>query len=183
MKYSSIKYHLRPYKILERRKTTINHAFAAAIAPYDEFDDERIRRAVEILGQDVNEPLICVYCGRPARTWDHVFGTVKDSRFSGHGHRIGNLLPACKPCNSSKGNKIWQDFLMQVADREKMSDEVRLEREARIAHFLLEHAYEDAEPIGSPEYERLLEIRSKVFELLLEADTLAQSIRDRSKSG
>ncbi|HMQ04485.1 MAG TPA: hypothetical protein PKD26_11265 [Pyrinomonadaceae bacterium] len=72
---------------------------------------------------------------------------------------------------------------MQVADREKMSDEVRLEREARIAHFLLEHAYEDAEPIGSPEYERLLEIRSKVFELLLEADTLAQSIRDRSKSG
>ena len=31
MRYTSIKSHLCAYKILERRKTTINHAFAAAI--------------------------------------------------------------------------------------------------------------------------------------------------------
>jgi hypothetical protein len=182
MKYPAIRYHLRPYKILERRKTTINHAFAAAIAPFDEYDDERIKCAVETLGQDPNEPLVCVYCERPAQTWDHVFGTVKNSRFSGHGHRLGNLLPACKSCNSSKGNKNWKDFLVQLAILEEISDEVRENRESRITRYLAEHAYTDAEPIGSPEYERLLGIHSEVLALLREADDLAEAIRNQAES-
>jgi hypothetical protein len=38
MKRESIRNHLRPYSILGRRRITINHAFASAIAPYDEIE-------------------------------------------------------------------------------------------------------------------------------------------------
>jgi len=41
MRYKSIASHLRHYSMLGRRRTTINHAFASAAAPSDEFDDER----------------------------------------------------------------------------------------------------------------------------------------------
>jgi hypothetical protein len=36
MKKRSIRFHLSPYSILKKRKTTINHAFASAIGPVDE---------------------------------------------------------------------------------------------------------------------------------------------------
>ncbi|MBI3283263.1 MAG: hypothetical protein HYZ65_00215 [Burkholderiales bacterium] len=70
MRYSDIKRHLKPYGIVARRKTTINHAFAAAVAPCDEFDDQRIQKAIGLLGQDSGSDLICVYCNEPAETWD-----------------------------------------------------------------------------------------------------------------
>jgi hypothetical protein len=37
MKKQSIKFHLSPYPIYQKRKATINHAFASAIAPVDEY--------------------------------------------------------------------------------------------------------------------------------------------------
>ena len=179
MKYSTIRYHLRPYKILERRKTTINHAFASAIAPYDEYDDSRIRKAVEVLEQDPDQSLRCVYCDENAQTWDHVHGTVKNSKFSGHGHRVGNLVPTCRTCNSSKGNKDWKVYLSWLCNSKGLHEETYCERENRIANFLSFHAYNDSEPEDSPEYLRLQEIRNLIFELMKEADGLAEQIRSR----
>src|SRR5262249_13804437 len=37
VKLADIKPHLRPYSIVQRRRTTINHAFASALAPCDEY--------------------------------------------------------------------------------------------------------------------------------------------------
>ena len=178
MNCSTIKSHLGPFKIIKKRKTTINHAFAAAIVPHDEYDEVRVKNAVQILGQNPDEPLRCVYCNSPAQTWDHVFGTVKNSRFSGHGHRIGNLLPSCKSCNSSKGNKNWKAFLNELSSISGLSENERLERESSIDRYLEANVYSDAEPINSPDYERYLEIKDRVFELLTEADELAKQIRD-----
>lgn len=101
MRYPTVRNHLKPYVMVSRRKTTINHAFAAAIAPSDDYDVQRVRQALALLGQDPDQDLRCAYCGATAQTWDHVFATVKDSRFSGYGHRLGNLLPCCKFCNSA----------------------------------------------------------------------------------
>jgi 5-methylcytosine-specific restriction endonuclease McrA len=39
----------------------------------------------------------CAYCLNPADTLDHVIPLVRGGR-----HTIGNLLPACRSCNSSK---------------------------------------------------------------------------------
>ena len=72
MHYSSIRSHLKPYAIVARRKSTISHAFAAAIAPSDVYNQVQIRVAVTALGMNPDEHLRCVYCGVAAQTWDHV---------------------------------------------------------------------------------------------------------------
>lgn len=172
MFYASIRNHLKPYIIIKRRKTTINHAFAAAIAPSDEYIDERVREAMLALGQDPEQPLLCAYCDAPAKTWDHVFATVKDSHFSGHGHRLGNLLPCCKPCNSAKGNKNWRSHL------ESLNGPDQARRSARIEAYLSKYSAVDSVPKESPAYVQLLEIRKAILVLLAEADQLAKVIRE-----
>ena len=178
MRYSTIRNHLKPYVIVARRRTTINHAFAAAVAPSDEYDEQRIRAAVAMLGQDPDQDLLCAYCGSPAQTWDHVFATVKDSRFSGHGHRLGNLLPCCKPCNSAKGNKDWRRFLGELG----LPATEYQAAEHRIGTYLASLAAEDSVPESSPEYDRLLQVRTEVLSLLAEADELAARIRERQSN-
>jgi hypothetical protein len=175
MHYSTIKSHLRPYVIVARRKTTINHAFAAAVAPSDAYSDEHVRGAISLLGQDPDKPLTCTYCGAQANTWDHVFATVKNSVFSGHGHRLGNLLPCCKPCNSAKGNKEWRSYLASL----NLPDEAS--RVSHIEAYLSEHGKLDQLPKASAEYERLLQIREQVLALLSKADQLARIIREHSR--
>jgi endonuclease I len=122
----SIRQHLQPYSILSRRKTTINHAFASALAPHDEYDDVRVSQAIRDLGQDPDSDLVCFYCEkRSAETWDHVFGLVKDEQYAGFGHMLGNLVPCCKECNSAKGNRGWREFLeMTLIDNEKRSAKI-----------------------------------------------------------
>ena len=178
MHYSSIKQHLKPYSIFARRKTTINHAFASAIAPNDEYDEARVRFALKILGQDPDEDLKCVYCDSIAQTWDHVFGTVKNSHFSGRGHRLGNLVPSCKACNSSKGNKDWKEYLQRKGIASGLTIEEIQFREELIQSYLTAHSYSDSIPENSADYNRLLEIRDEVLDLLKEADILAARIRD-----
>lgn len=173
MRYSTLRSHLKPYVIVSRRKTTINHAFAAAIAPSDDYDELRIREALAVLGQDPDQDLLCAYCRSHAQTWDHVFATVKESHFSGHGHRLGNLLPCCKRCNSAKGNKDWRTFLaglgLPTATHQAAAD--------RIDAYLAMFSLKDLLPLSSPEYERLLQVRREVLQLLAEADELAKRIR------
>ena len=176
MRYPSVRSHLKPYEIVARRKTTINHAFAAAISPNDTYDEQRAREAISTLGQNPDQDLLCAYCGSPAQTWDHIFATVQASQFSGHGHRLGNLLPCCKPCNSAKGNKDWLRFLMEL----QLPEPIRQERENRIAAFLTKFLVQDSVPSHVPEYERLQQIKHQVMLLLAEADELAEVIRNHA---
>ena len=99
MHYSSIRSHLKPYVIVARRKSTISHAFAAAIAPSDVYSEDQVRGAITELAMNPDEDLVCAYCGVKAQTWDHVYATVRDTHFSGFGHRLGNLLPCCLAAN------------------------------------------------------------------------------------
>ncbi|HEY0789429.1 MAG TPA: HNH endonuclease [Chthoniobacterales bacterium] len=176
MRYSSIKPHLEPYIILARRRTTINHAFASAIAPSDSYDDVRVRAGMEELGQNPDADLHCSYCEGPAETWDHVFATVKDSHFSGHGHRIGNLLPCCKPCNSAKGNKGWRQYISSL----KIASGEIDRRSKLIENFLGRFGVKDPQPVQSEQYAELQKVRKEVLALLAKADEIAASIRSQS---
>lgn len=175
MRLKDIKRHLSPYSIYGKRKTTINHAFAAAVAPCDEFEVETMKRAICLLGQDPESDLFCAYCDSRAETWDHVFATVKDSVFSGAGHRVGNLLPCCKPCNSKKGNKSWESHLDSLGEEPAL----RAQRASRIRRFLEAHFKPDKLPDHLPEYDRFLKIRDDVLELMRQADLLATEIRSK----
>jgi 5-methylcytosine-specific restriction endonuclease McrA len=48
----------------------------------------------------------CAYCGKPGTTIDHVVPLSKGGR-----DEIANVLPACKPCNSSKNNRDLSEWL------------------------------------------------------------------------
>ena len=173
MRLKSIAAHLRPYLMLARRRTTMNHAFAAAIAPSDTYDEGRSREALLVLGLNPEGELECAYCGEPAETWDHVFATVRNSRFSGYGHRLGNLMPCCKPCNSRKGNKHWQAHLEAL-----QFSPVRYEqRRDAIERFLATYATIDPPLEQSADQNRLDEIHKHVLELLEEGDRVAARIR------
>ncbi len=61
------------------------------------------RRGIAPLSLDQAQALLekfdgrCAYCPRPAATWDHVEPVAK-----GGLTRLGNVVPACVSCNSSK---------------------------------------------------------------------------------
>jgi hypothetical protein len=176
MKFSDIKRHLQPYSIVARRKTTINHAFAAAIAPCDTYDEDKVTEAIKDLGQNPAGDLKCVYCDKEAETWDHVYATVKNSEFSGHGHRLGNLLPCCKPCNSQKGNKKWEEHIRTVP----ISENNRLEKEKIIQNYLDKHSRGDESIKNDADYRELMQIRGQIIDLMKAADNIAAKIRKRS---
>jgi hypothetical protein len=178
VRYRDIRHHLKPYVIAAKRTTTINHAFAACVAPSDKYDEVTVREAIRILGQDPDQDLSCAYCGNRAETWDHVHATVKNKEFSGQAHRIGNLLPCCKPCNSKKGNKDWRSFLRGL----HLTDDLYEEREGRIDHYLVRYFVSDEVPKDSPEYRKLQRIRRLVIKLIQEADKLASDIRRKSNA-
>jgi hypothetical protein len=177
MQFEDLKRHLAPYRIYARRKTTINHAFAAAIAPCDGFVKETVIEALRLLEQDPERELKCVYCDDPAETWDHVFATVKDSVFSGAGHRIGNLLPCCKQCNSRKGNRSWDAYIISREAPGPLR-ELRIER---VRRYLSRLFVADMLPASLPEYARFMEIRDEILRLMREADSLANAIRQKMK--
>ena len=179
MKYSSIKRHLSTYSIAQKRKTTINHAFASALAPCDNYDEKRVAEALTLLGQtDVND-LHCVYCDSVAETWDHLVGLVKNSELNGYGHQIGNLVPCCRDCNSSKGNKDWREFL-----RSRNPDPVELQRlEETLETYLFKYATKiDLSRVQNkyPKvWQRYKEIQSRIIELMEEADTYTAQLRSK----
>ncbi|MBD9529808.1 HNH endonuclease [Paracoccus sp. PAR01] len=179
MKATSIKKYLRPSTIMGRKSTFAN-AFASALAPFDAYDQEAVFKAIRDLGQDPDGDLKCVYCDADAATWDHIFNRVVKGEFSGHGHRIRNLVPCCRTCNESKGQKSWQDFL------EIRNPPDKVERAWRLTEFLRDN---DIKAMGTAamrheatdEMKRFIEIRTQIFELMAEADQLAADIRDKAK--
>lgn len=161
------------------RKSTFANAFASALAPHDVYILATVCEAIRDLDQDPDAELQCVYCGAEGATWDHVFNRVVNGDFSGHGHRIRNLVPCCRTCNERKGQKPWREFLETLSLPDK---EVRARR---IERFL---SNAEAQPINTEvmrheageELKRFLTIRSQVFELMAEADRLATVIRQRA---
>ena len=58
----------------------------------------------------LNKP--CIYCGAKAEHLDHVLPL-----YLGGSHSVGNLAPACAPCNLSKGKKllsVWRYKFLKI---------------------------------------------------------------------
>ncbi len=163
------------------RKSTFSSAFASALAPHDIYSQAAVFEAIRDLDQDPDAELLCVYCEAKAATWDHVFSRVVNGDFSGHGHRIRNLVPCCRRCNESKGKKPWREFL---ETRNSPDKDVRIKRMER---FLRNTSVQPINTEGmrhkaAEELTRFLEIRSQVFDLMAEADRLAAIIRQKATS-
>jgi len=175
MKAASIATHLRPYSILQKRTTTINHAFASAIAPAEALIGARLNEALRVLDQSAEGDLFCVYCDRPAETWDHLVALVRAGEMSGYGHTFSNPVAACRDCNSKKGNKEWRSWLRAF----RRDPEVRISRIQRYIEFCgsAMRSVEDLKRVAPQEMERYAAVRHQVLDLLREADRLADEIR------
>ncbi|MBM4406775.1 MAG: HNH endonuclease [Chloroflexi bacterium] len=176
MKKQSIRKHLRPFSIAGRG-STISHAFASAIASVDKYDESAVDEAVRVLGQDPSRELVCVYCGDEAETWDHVFPLVRGTQYSGYGHVLGNLVPSCGKCNTSKRNKDWAEF---VGGSERIKSPVEVQ--ATLKRYFMRFSpkqrdYKDTMTICSKELREYELLRREVLNLLKRADRLASEIR------
>lgn len=166
------------YSIYSKRKTTVAHAFASALAPSDEFDQNRVEAALVALGQENLRQLTCVYCGKLAQTWDHLENLVKDGELNGYGHQIGNLVPSCRDCNSVKGGKSFQAYVetLPLSQDEKKNLVLRLK-----SHLA------QAKPINissldadrKEALDKFNGIKDQILKLMEEADKYAQILREQ----
>jgi hypothetical protein len=101
---------------------------------------------------------------------------MRDKKFSGYGHRVGNLLPCCKLSNSKKGNKDWRVFLSEL----RLPEPLRKERENRIDSYITKYCIIDTIPEHLPEYQQLQELRCQVLGLFSQANALANAVRSKS---
>ena len=92
------------------RKTSITNAFVSSIIPVIRPTGEEIAQALAVLGMTA-DTVSCVYCGDKCNAWDHLQPLVVNRRPTGYISEIANLVPACQPCNSSKGNSKWRDWM------------------------------------------------------------------------
>jgi hypothetical protein len=92
------------------RKTSISNAFVSTIIPVVRPTENEIAEALTVLGM-TPETVACVYCGDKCNAWDHLRPLVVRRRPTGYISEIANLVPACQPCNSSKGNSGWREWM------------------------------------------------------------------------
>ncbi|MFN8528235.1 MAG: HNH endonuclease [Anaerolineae bacterium] len=180
MKRQSLQKRLKPYSAYNSRMTTIWYAFASALAPSSKYVDEVICLALETLGQNPDQDLVCVYCDQPATTWDHLQSVVKNKRFSGYGHTLGNLVPCCRECNSRKSGKNWRNYLEIICSDAQVREIKAQQIQSYIDNFLPH--------ITSPEEmlarfpEEMAELDAMLIEigkLVKSADELALKVRKR----
>src|ERR1700686_3805297 len=100
----------RPLKITSR-SSSITNSFVQAIVPTIDPSSEEIVEALRILGMSP-ESMACVYCGARTTDWDHLRPLVKNKRPTGYISEIRNLVPACGPCNQSKGASDWRTWIL-----------------------------------------------------------------------
>lgn len=168
---------MKKVSIAGERGSSINNAFAAALAMVGVFDEEAINKALESLDQSPTESLRCVYCDAPATDADHLIGLVKATRYTGHGQVIGNLVPSCGPCNQRKGNKPWRDW----AESEGLSKE-RIDRIAEYESLappaVSEEQLREFYPDLMEAYEKL---KNLCKDMMRAADHLANEIQRLEK--
>lgn len=182
MKVDKIKNHLKKYEIYAKRRTTINHAFASAIAPVDDYDIEVIKSAMEFLNLDAESELLCVFCKEKAETWDHLVGLVKNGELRGFGHQVGNLVPCCKKCNSEKGSKLHSDYITQSNRIKGDRTELRELLDAYSLKYSSPINLDNLKVIKKAEYNEYLDVKDEIFKLMQKADVLAEKLRSFTAS-
>jgi 5-methylcytosine-specific restriction endonuclease McrA len=75
----------------------------------ESFGPEHWQQVIDAFGRR------CAYCGQEGELlMDHVVPINKQSLCE---HRLGNLVPSCKACNASKGDKDFRAFLSMYPER------------------------------------------------------------------
>ena len=125
-----------------------------------------VERALAFFG----EPLTCVFCGSEKVTlWEHLVPVARGGETV-----LGNMVPACQPCNDSKHSKPYDEWLMQRAAKNPDALGAH-DVAARIAH-LREYAEKFQYVVTTPESRLDAERLLRVEELRLRAKELRADV-------
>jgi hypothetical protein len=111
-----------------------------------------VQRAIEFFG----EPLTCVFCGSEKVTlWEHLVPVARGGETV-----LGNMVPACQPCNDSKHSKPFDEWLTQRAERNPDAPGAQdvAARIARLRAYAQQFEYVVTTPESRLEAERLLQV-------------------------
>ena len=176
MRTEDIKKKLRPHRI-HGRKSTLTTAFASAIAPRDDYEPDRVNRVIRDLRQNPSN-LKRVFCGKPATSWDHLVPLIKDKKFSGYGHWLGNLVPCCTDCNALKRGVDWRDFLKSQDPSNFHAKKTLLLRHVE-KYGRTKISSRKIERLCGAEMRHLDKLRDGIFDRMKEADRVASVIHER----
>lgn len=165
------------------RKSSITNAFVIAVMPVIQPTLEEIRHALSILEIDHTD-VRCAYCGDPTKVWDHLRPIVIDRRPTGYVSEIANLIPACTPCNSSKRNQPWRDWMLSQVKLSPTGRKIAdvSERIARIARYEQWRApmkVDFAAIVGQDEWEHYWSLCERVVDEMREGQDVANDLRRR----
>ena len=157
-------------------RTGINNVFASAVLP-------RIKQEwvdwLALFDADNEDDLTCVYCGKKAELLDHLNATIDNKEPSGCFAEVGNLVPACRPCNESRGSKAWESWMR--AKHALDGQEAIEKRVAVMRRFLKWRKPQRLDPrkSGDPELWREYDhVKQQIHELLKRAKEIADDLRE-----
>lgn len=180
----------KPLKITSRTSSVTN-GFVQAIIPSIEPTQREIAEALAVLGM-TPEAIMCVYCGAPATDWDHLRPLVKSKKPTGYFNSIKNLVPACGPCNQSKGGQDWHTWIYGTA---RGSPRARMipDLDARIARLEAYEKWSNHEPIDlatiigrdrwNSYWQQLEDIEAAMHKAQLEATQIREAISAALRDG
>lgn len=170
---------------LKSRTSTISNAYAISITPYIRPDNSLLDDYYHELGL---EKCQCGYCLRKGegKTVDHINPLVKNGMPSGFITDIGNLIPCCKDCNSSKGGKDFKEWykspknvarLLKIGLTEKEIDE----RYQIILAYINKHcstplSYESI--VGKEKWDEYIKRKERLLNILKEEQEFCDELSD-----
>jgi hypothetical protein len=172
-----------PVQNVISRKSSITNAFVNSVIPTIQPTREDIERAFAILEIEPSD-IRCAYCGDKATGWDHLRPIVLKHRPTGFISEIGNLVPACATCNSSKGNAQWREWMLGTAEHSPSGRGVAdvADRVARLDRYeqwrpAIKVDFESI--LGSDDWQRYWLLWENLIEEMQKCQKVADSLRAR----
>jgi hypothetical protein len=134
------------------------------------------------LKQDPDKELRCVFCGKSASSWDHLYPVVKDREFHGYGNWLGNLVPCCTNCNSQKRGNTWSDFLKSSDPKNFQAKERMLEKYYR-KYGRPRITPSKISVLCGKDIRHLSKLREEIFQRMKQADRVASTIHEKLQKG
>jgi len=133
-------------------------------------------KEIALVAAFFGEPLRCVYCDSPeVGRWDHLVPVV-----SGGETVVGNMVPACAPCDDSKSKRHFATWLRLQAQRGAMSPESAEERITRLREYMERFEYQPEEygsRLSADRAVQLADLRSRLSTLRRDVEEFIAQVR------
>src|SRR6185436_7000990 len=84
-----------------------------------------------VLAHFGNDPPTCVYCGSTeVRRWDHLVAVMVGGETV-----VGNLVPACQPCDDSKQHRAYAEWMRHPKRLREDTEERIAKLVSYVSHF------------------------------------------------